>query len=73
MQQRLVAKMAAPLQTENSKLEYYLLLVVIKLAILVTLKTVQSIVNIHTAYKTNLKKKYKARDIEAPAPKNTNK
>lgn len=58
----------AALKTENEKIEYYIYLIVIKLAVLIGLKSVKVIYNIHAAHKRSLKKKYQAKDIEAPKP-----
>lgn len=54
--------------TQNEKVEFYLWLIVIKLALLSALKIVRTTVRIHSAYRKSIKKKYSGNDIEAPKP-----
>lgn len=58
--------MANPLLIENPTIEYYIYLIVIKLAVLIALQCVKAVYGIHSLYKKSMKKKYTARDIEAP-------
>lgn len=58
--------------TENPTTEFYLLIIVIKLAILCAFKLLKSICSMHTSYKKSLKKKYTAADIEARRPNSAN-
>lgn len=60
-------------ETENTKctldaVEQYLFIIIIKLAIISALKIIKVISKVHSSYKRNLKKKYTAKDIEAPKP-----
>lgn len=65
-----MSKMAPPTVylTQNATVEYYLWLIVIKLALLSAFKIVRTIVRIHSAYRKSIKKKYSGNDIEAPKP-----
>lgn len=51
---------------KNETMEFYLWLIVIKLAILTAIHILHGIIGISTSYKKNLKKKYTATNIEAP-------
>lgn len=61
--------MAPTMKVENETIEYYLYIIIIKLAVLASLKFIKTVLNIHTAYKKSLKRKYTAKDIEATKPK----
>lgn len=61
--------MAITMQTENATVEQYLYIIVIKLAFFGALKILKLALNVHSAYKRSLKKKYKSSDIEAATPK----
>lgn len=57
-----------PMKVTNEAIEYYMYLIVIKLAVLIGLFAIKTTYKIHSSYKRNLKKKYKAKDVEAPKP-----
>lgn len=61
-----------PMKVQNDTVEYYMYLIVIKLAVLIALYTLKTIHKIHAGYKKNLKKKYAAKDIEAAKPTASN-
>lgn len=60
--------MTFTVKTENSIIENYLYLIVIKLALILAFKVTKSIVSIHTKYRKGIKRKYASRDIEANKP-----
>lgn len=57
------------MKVENETIEHYLYLIIIKLAILSALNAIKCVFKIHAAYKNSLKKRYRAKDIEAAHPK----
>lgn len=63
--------MAPSVNFENEKIEYFLQLIVLKLAVLIAFSVLKCAFKSHSSYKRNLKKKYTAKDIEAPKPKPT--
>lgn len=58
-------------QVESEKIEQFLQIIIIKLALLTAMKIIKYIVKTHKAYKTSMKKKYVAKDITAKIPRNT--
>lgn len=60
-----------PCKVESEKIEQFLLLILIKLSILTIIKIFCSIIKTHSAYKSTLRKKYSAKDINAPVPRKT--
>lgn len=58
-----------PLKTENTTVEQYLFIIIIKLAFLSAMKILKVVFKVHGSYKRGLKKKYLSRDIEAAIPK----
>lgn len=61
----------APLAIENQQFEYYLYLIVVKLAVIIGLKCVKVAFKAHASYKKSLKKQYNSKSIEAPRPQTT--
>lgn len=51
---------------ENATIEYYLFLIVVKLGVMISFSCIKSALKLHSSYRKSLKKKFAARDIEAP-------
>lgn len=55
---------------ESEKIELFLLIILIKLALLTSIKIIKIVFKTHNAYKGSIKKKYSANTVEAkPIPR----
>lgn len=60
--------MAFETNCKNETLEYYIWLIVVKLCVLIGIHTIKIIWKVSATYKNSLKRKYTAKNIEAPKP-----